>query len=203
MKTKFTKQEAINRIKQLLNFSEVKCMNAKLSDGTIVQWDGELTEGIALSVLDTDGNLMPVEDATHTLEDGTKITTVGGLVTGIEGPSVEKEVEVETKTEMASEFAAEFATHLETFNKMIERLSAVESKLTEYETKFSAIQDEVKNTETSTTEKFAKIVELVEKIAEEPQVIVEKPTNVGFKKVYPSTQSNLELFQQFAKETQK
>lgn len=200
MKTKFTKQEAINKIKQLLNFSEVKCENAKLSDGTIIQWDGELTEGIALSVLDTDGNLMPVEDATHTLEDGTKITTVGGLVTGIEGPSVEKEVEVE---EMASEFEAEFANHLETFNKVIERLSAVESKLAEYESKFSAIQDEVKNTESNTTEKFNKIVELVEAIGNEPAIVVEKPSDKPFKKTFKSTATNLELFMQFAKETQK
>lgn len=202
MNSKLTRKEAFEKIKSLLNFeAKVKMENAKLADGTIIQWDGELSEGVALSIVDESGNVTPAPDATHELEDGTKITTVSGMITAIEGPSVEKEVE--PKEEMASEFAAEFANHLEAFNALVERLNSVETKLAEYESKFSAINETVKNTEATTSDKFAKVLELVEKISEEPAAPSAKPENVTFKKVYPKAKNNLELFMQFAKETQK
>jgi hypothetical protein len=202
MNGKLTRKEAFEKIKGLLNFeSKVKMENAKLADGTIIQWDGELGEGSALSIVDESGNVTPAPDATHELEDGTKVTTVGGMITAIAGPAAE--TEVEPVEEMASEFAAEFANHLESFNALVERLNSVELKLAEYESKFSAINESVNNAEVSTSDKFAKVLELVEKISEEPAAAVNKPENVTFKKVYAKAKNNKELFLQFAKENQK
>ena len=49
-----TKSEALRKIKNLL-FGEQKFEQAKLEDGTIVMWDGELSTGTALIVVAEDG----------------------------------------------------------------------------------------------------------------------------------------------------
>jgi hypothetical protein len=86
-----TKKEAFEKIKTLL-FGEQKMYDAKLVDGTIVQWEGELAEGTAIMVVAEDGNTIPAPDAVHELADGTKITTVGGLITAIESKEVEAQL---------------------------------------------------------------------------------------------------------------
>ena len=196
-----TSKDAIDKIKNLIKFGtvEAKFEQAKLADGTIIQWEDDLGEGTAIMVVGEDGNVMPAPDAVHELEDGTMVTTVGGLVTKIEGKSVETEVEVE---EMAAELAPEFVKHLEDFKLMAERMTAIESKLAEYESKFSAITETVKNTETSTSDKFSKVIELVEAISNEPATIVEAPRNITYKKI-PNKQSAIEIFRDYQNKLNK
>lgn len=177
-KPKLTPMEALKQIGNLLKMDFAKTekfKSAKLADGTEVMWDGELSEGTAIMVVDKDGNQMPAPDATHTLEDGTKVTTLGGLVTSIE----QKEVEVE----MADE----------TMAKMEERMGACESKIADMETKmtemfenyknkFSAIDQTINNSAKSISEKFDAIKVIVDDIADSPIVETPKPTNITFKK---------------------
>jgi hypothetical protein len=175
-KNKITAKEALMQIGKLLkmDFAKIEKFNsAKLADGTEVMWDGDLTEGAAIMVV-TDGNQMPAPDAVHELEDGTKITTVGGLVTAIEGKEKE-EVEVE----MADD----------TMSKMEERMAACESKMSEMETKmsemfgkFTAIDETISNTNKSANEKFEAIKVIIDKIAEEPIVEQPKPKHSTFSK---------------------
>tara|TARA_R110000868_G_scaffold380722_1_gene646743 strand:+ start:120 stop:716 length:597 start_codon:yes stop_codon:yes gene_type:complete len=197
-----TSKDAIDKIKNLIKFGtvEAKFEQAKLTDGTIIQWEDELGEGTAIMVVGEDGNVMPAPDATHILEDGTMVTTVGGLVTKVEGKSVETEVEVEE--EMAAEPAPEFIKHLEDFKLMVERMTAIENKLAEYESKFSAITETVNNTEASTSDKFAKVIELVEAISSEPATIVEAPKNITYKKI-PNKQSAIEIFKDYQNKLNK
>lgn len=196
-----TSKDAIDKIKNLIKFGtvEAKFEQAKLADGTIIQWEDDLAEGTAIMVVSEDGNTMPAPDAVHELEDGTMVTTVGGLVTKIEGKSVETEVEVE---EMAAEPNPEFIKHLEDFKMMVERITAIENKLAEYESKFSAITETVKNTETSTSDKFAKVIELVEAISNEPATKVEAPRNITYKKI-PNKQSAIEIFKDYQNKLNK
>lgn len=170
-----TRKEAFEKIQKLL-FGEQKMAEAKLADGTIVQWEGELVEGAAINVIAEDGNTTPAPDGTHELEDGTKITTVGGLVTGIEKPEMEIEVEVEDKKEekMASEFETAFANHVEAFAGIVSRVEALENAVKSYEEKFSAINTEVEGKDKSINEKFAAITEIVKEIAETPAEPSEK-----------------------------
>lgn len=169
-----TRKEAFEKIQKLL-FGEQKMAEAKLADGTIIQWEGELVEGVAINVIAEDGNTTPAPDATHELEDGTKITTVGGLVTSIEKPEMETEVEVEDKKEkMASEFEAAFANHVEAFAGIVSRVEALENAVKSYEEKFSAINTEVEGKDKSINEKFAAITEIVKEIAETPAEPSEK-----------------------------
>jgi hypothetical protein len=184
-----TKKEAFEKIKTLL-FGEQKMSDAKLSDGTIIQWEGDLSEGTALMVVAEDGNVTPAPDGVHELEDGAKITIVSGLVTAIE--SKEKEEEEEMKEEMATEFEKMFASHLEAFNSLLEKFSTIENKVAEYELKFSEISNNINDITKSNTEKFNAIVELVDAIAEEPAGEPEPVKNVLFKK--KETKSAYDVF---------
>ena len=175
-KNKITAKEALMQIGKLLkmDFAKIEKFNsAKLADGTEVMWDGDLTEGAAIMVV-ADGNQMPAPDAVHELEDGTKVTTVGGLVTAIEGKEKE-EVEVE----MADDSMA----------KIEERMAACESKMSEMETKmsemfgkFTAIDETISNTTKSANEKFEAIKVIIDEIAEEPIIEQPKPKHSTFSK---------------------
>jgi preprotein translocase subunit YajC len=190
-KPKLTAKEAIMQIGNLLkmDFAKVEKFNsAKLVDGTEVMWDGEISEGTAIMVVAEDGNQMPAPDAVHELEDGTKVTTVGGLVTSIE-PKSEVEVEVEL-AEMPD-------------MKMIEeRMGACESKMKEMETKmnemFASYESKFAAITESNTAKFAAINAIVEEIAAEPIVVAAKPTNSTFSKK-ERTMSTIERIAEFKK----
>lgn len=73
-------------------FTEVK-----LADGTIVRYDGELEAGIPFSIVDEVSGVIPAPDKTYEMEDGTMVTTEGGIVTNVE------EVGEVVVDEMASE----------------------------------------------------------------------------------------------------
>lgn len=174
-KSKLTAKEAIMQIGNLLkmDFAKVEKFNsAKLADGTEVMWDGELSEGTAIMVVAEDGNQMPAPDAAHELEDGTIVTTVGGLVTSIEP---KKEVEVEVELAVAPDMS-----------KLEKRLMACEEKMTAMETKmaemFSAVESKFAIINESNVSKFEEISKIVEEIAAEPIVVAAKPSNSTFSK---------------------
>jgi preprotein translocase subunit YajC len=190
-KPKLTAKEAIMQIGNLLkmDFAKVEKFNsAKLADGTEVMWDGELSEGTAIMVVAEDGNQMPAPDAAHELEDGTIVTTVGGLVTSIE-PKKEVEVEVEL-------------AEMPDMKMMEERMASCESKMKEMETKmnemFASYESKFAAITESNTAKFAAINAIVEEIAAEPIVVAAKPTNSTFSKK-ERTMSTIERIAEFKK----
>lgn len=178
-----TRKEAFEKIKNLLFTEEKTFGEAKLADGTIIQWEGEIAEGTAINVVSEDGNITPAPDGTHELEDGTKVTTVGGLVTDIESKEEE-----EVEEEMASDFEKAFA---EEFGKMKDKIAALEAemadckeKMSAYGEKFEAIGSEVKDAEKSIADKFSAIESLVLSVAEAPVEPSKnnQPKNSTFKK---------------------
>jgi hypothetical protein len=190
-KPKLTAKEAIMQIGNLLkmDFAKVeKFESAKLADGTEIMWDGELSEGTAIMVVAEDGNQIPAPDAAHELEDGTIVTTVGGLVTSIE-PKKEVEVEVELAEDDT------MAKHEERMKAMEDKMAEIETKMNEmfasYESKFASISE-------SNTAKFAAINAIVEEIAAEPIVVAAKPTNSTFSKK-ERTMSTIERIAEFKK----
>jgi preprotein translocase subunit YajC len=192
-KPKLTAKEAIMQIGNLLkmDFAKVeKFEKAKLADGTEIMWDGELSEGTAIMVVAEDGNQMPAPDAKHELEDGTIVTTVGGLVTAIE-PKKEKEVEVEVEL-----------AEMPDMKMMEERMASCESKMKEMETKmnemFASYESKFAAITESNTAKFAAINAIVEEIAAEPIVVAAKPTNSTFSKK-ERTMSTIERIAEFKK----
>ena len=154
----------IERIKLKLN-AEHNFMEAKLKDGTIVQYEGELNVGTALNVIDAGGQVSVAPDGTHELEDGTLVTVTGGFVTELkvtEGePTVEVEVEAAAPVKMEDVEAA-IATALANINKV-----EVETLKTELAAQSALIKD-----------MFA----VIEKIAATPEGEAEKPTKTSFSK---------------------
>lgn len=176
-KLKLTPMEALKQIGNLLKMDfakNEKFKSAKLEDGTEVMWDGELGEGTAIMVVSEDGNQMPAPDAKHELEDGTKVVTVGGLVTAIEAKKVE--------VEMADETMAKIVERMGTCES---KIADMETKMTEmfenYKDKFSAIDHTINNSSKSISEKFDAIKVIVEDLANEPTVIEPAPRNITFK----------------------
>jgi preprotein translocase subunit YajC len=174
-KSKITAKEALMQIGNLLkmDFAKIqKFETAKLADGTEVMWEGELSEGAAIMVVTEDGNQMPAPDAVHELEDGTKITTVGGLVTAIEGKEKEEvEVEMAAPIDMA---------------KIEERMAACEEKMKSMETKmtemFANYESKFEEANKVNQSKFEAIKVIVDEIAEEPVVEQPKPKQSTFSK---------------------
>jgi hypothetical protein len=175
-----TKSEALSKIKHLL-FGEQKFEQAKLEDGTIVMWEGELATGTALFVVAEDGTQMPAPDAEHKLEDGTIVSTVGGLVVTVTPAESEVEVEVEDKKE---EMASELEMLVE---KLAEKLAALEIKIEEMGMKPEAMSTEDVNSKvdainTEIASKFNAVIDLVSKISNEPAAAPAQPVKSGFKK---------------------
>ena len=166
-----TKKEAFERIKNLLFSEEKQFENAKLVDGTIVQWEGELTEGVALNVVDSDGNMLPAPDGTHEVDNGSIVTTVGGLVTKIDQKETGSEEEVETEMQKM------FAEFVEQFKAFKSEFSAIKDKVTSYDEKFAALETKSQETENY----FSEIKSVVEQLASEPATTIE-PAKDAFKK---------------------
>ena len=158
----------IERIKLKLN-AEHNFMEAKLKDGTIVQYEGELNVGTKLNVIDAGGVVAPAPDGTHELEDGTMVTVAGGFVTDLKTPEgTEAEAPVEVNVEAGCEpvkmedVEQAIATALANVNK-----DQVTSLKTELAAQSALIKD-----------MFA----VIEKIAATPEGEVEKPTKTSFSK---------------------
>ena len=162
-----TKLNAFAKIKALFNNENFN--DAKLADGTIIQWEGELGEGTAIMVVSEDGNTTPAPDAIHELSDGTLVTTVGGLVTMIEPKSEEVEVEVELAESVDMKVYEE-------------RMGNCEMKIAEMEKKMQDMLAAVEMASANVDSKFNEIKEIVDVIAEEPIVVAEAPKNSTFKK---------------------
>ena len=164
---KMNSKEVLSEIRHLLfgdeEKKEVAMATAELTDGTIIEWEGELAVGTTVFVQTGEG-LIPAPDATHEVTGGMLVTTEEGVVTEI----VEPEVEAKEEEEMSEDVPAEFAS-LEAFNSLVsrfeeavEKLNSLEEKLTNNEEAFSTMR-----------EAFGKTVDLVEKVADLPS---EEPT---------------------------
>lgn len=190
-----TRKEAFAKIKELL-FGEQQFEQAKLADGTVVVWEGELGTGTALFVIDEAGTQQAAPDGEHTLEDGTIVTTAGGLVVTVTPKGQEEEVEIEVENGSDKEKKDGMAGEMEMMlQKLAEKVAALEAKIEEMgkkeamsseevEAKVSEVKNELEN-------KFAAIKETVEAIAAEPAAAEVQPVKGAFKKAPKNTIEDL------------
>ena len=165
------------------NNDEVKMESAVLTDGTVIKWDGTLAVGTAILVETAEGDI-PAPDATHEVEGGLLVTTLGGMVTEIVEPADEL---VESGKEMVKEFAT-----VEKFDEVVASLEGKISFLTEQFAKVvTALEKQ--------GEAFSKTVDLVEKVANLPS---EAPMNVDQTKVSKKDQQ-FENIKKFAQQLKK
>jgi preprotein translocase subunit YajC len=180
-------KDLIKDVRELMskfNFTneEVKMESAVLTDGTVIKWDGSLAVGTAILVETAEGDIA-APDATHEVEGGMLVTTVGGIVTEIVEPA-ESEVEIEIE-------AKEFAT-VEKFDEVVASLEGKISTLTE------ALNKVVSRLEHQ-SEAFSKTVDLVERVANLPS---EAPMNVDQTKLSKKEQQ-FENIKKFAQQLKK
>lgn len=142
-------KQALQEIRTMLGFSEetVKMATATLTDGTIITYEGELEIGTAVFVQTAEGDI-PAPDATHEIEGGKLVTTVGGLVTEIVEPEIQIEIE------------AEFAT-VTALNEVISKLELSIADLTSKVDNLSTLTKSHK-------EAMSKAIDLIEKVADLP-----------------------------------
>jgi preprotein translocase subunit YajC len=180
-------KDLIKDVRELMskfNFKdeEVKMDSAVLTDGTVIKWDGSLAVGTAILVETAEGDIA-APDATHEVEGGMLVTTVGGIVTEIVEPA-EAEVEIEIE-------AKEFAT-VEKFDEVVASLEGKISTLTE------ALNKVVSRLENQ-SEAFSKTIDLVERVANLPS---EAPMNVDQTKLSKKDQQ-FENIKKFAQQLKK
>jgi len=154
-------KETLKEIRTMLGFSDepvaVELATATLTDGTIIEWEGELMVGTAVFVQTAEGNI-PAPDATHEVEGGTLVTTVGGLVTEIVEPA-------ETENIANPVAAEEFAT-MSAFNEVVAKMETAIAELTAKVATLTASNNTHK-------EAMSKAIDLIEKVADLPS---ETPT---------------------------
>lgn len=173
-------KDTLKQVRVLLGFDEetkVEFATATLTDGTIISWEGDLAIGTSIMVQTADGDIS-APDATHEVEDGTLVTTVGGVVTEIVSPETEiPEIEIEVEAE-------EFAT-ISRFNEVVETL---ENKIADLNKAIESLVAE----RISHKEAMSKVVDLCEKMIDLPS---DEPTKKPHTPTKQETQfENLKKF---------
>lgn len=155
------------------NFEE-----ATLVDGTIVKWEGELTDGTALTVVMPEGEVA-APDGIHELSDGTLVETAGGLVVNIEAAGQQKKEEDEMyDNEFTSEMLTEMidkamAKYAESFAASLELMKSENDKLKAELAEVKNNKEEIKK-EFSTT--LNKVAEDLEELAKSEPSTASKPS---------------------------
>jgi hypothetical protein len=154
-------KDTLKEIRTMLGFSDepvaVELATATLTDGTVISYEGELAVGTAIFVQTAEGDI-PAPDATHEVEGGMLVTTVGGLVTEIVEPA-------ETENIANPVNAEEFAT-MTAFNEVVAKMETAIAELTAKVETLTASNNTHK-------EAMSKAIDLIEKVADLPS---EEPT---------------------------
>ena len=165
-------KEAILKIKAL--FEDMPMMDKSepvIEEGKVEMAEYSLMDGtkVMISALEVGGEVKledgsPAPDAEHELADGSKIVTVGGIITEVkpveEEPSIEVEIESKKMEEMESEFNAKLDALMAEKVALEERLKAIEAK---------------------TKDGFSQVVELIEAMSKVPSADpIEKPQSYKF-----------------------
>ena len=158
---------------------EQKFEEATLVDGTIVKWEGDLTEGVALVVVMPEGEVA-APDGIHELSDGTVVETAGGLVVNIEAIDAQKEEEKEEEmydNEFTSEMVNELiekavAKYAEAFTASLDLIKSENESLKVELAEIKSAKEELKNEFSST---LNKVGEELEEIVKSESATASKP----------------------------
>ena len=158
---------------------EQKFEEATLVDGTIVKWEGELAEGVALVVVMPEGEVA-APDGIHELSDGTVVETAGGLVVNIEAIDAQKEDEKEEEmydNEFTSEMVSELiekavAKYAEAFTASLDLIKSENESLKVELAEIKSAKEELKNEFSST---LNKVGEELEEIVKSESATASKP----------------------------
>jgi len=157
----------VEEVETPISETSQKFIDATLSDGTPIMIEPAIEVGAAVTVA-MDGEIIPVEDASHELSDGTVIVTESGVISEV--ILVEGEVEVEEEMETATPTAE--AKDVPSPKTVIER-TEVERKFSEMEESYNAkiaelteankeLESKLENNANEYNDKFNKVLESIE-----------------------------------------
>lgn len=168
---------------------------AKTAEGKIVAWEGtELVVGSEVLV-ETEEGFLPAPDGVHTLEDGTMIETVGGVVSAVKpaeaateaapaAPAAEQAAAPEAGVNTPTPKAVVESTIKETrFSKEeAEELFLSKAEKESFETKLSAIQTENSELKEKLSKQEEEIKTLNAKLSSVIDLLEEKPATTPIHK---------------------
>ncbi len=183
--------EGLKKIKEAFGTAE-KFVDAKLVDGvTVVRYKEDvLAIGVPVMVI-TESGEMPIPDGDYELIDGTKMTTINGLVSNVEMMEEPTDPTMPVDATQAPAPASEMneAKAKSIIESVIrEQRFVTEEMLTEALTKVTSTKetfakDEVKGLKEQVTKQESVIklmFELIEKLADEPTVTKTEKTKKAF-----------------------
>ncbi len=169
---------------EIENIADPNEGKAKFENGTMIQWDGELTEGAQLFVI-TDSGKSTAPEGEHTLDNGVKVTTdKDGRVTLITQAEANPDAVVGetdpkgTPEQMSDEAKALLETIQNDFNAFKEQIAADKKASDE---KFASLESELENEKKTGKELFGIVEKILAIPAEEPAAPVSQKN--GFSKV--------------------
>ncbi len=167
-----------NNVEESTETVKEKFEDVVLADGTVAQVEPEVVVGAAV-VVDVDGELLPAPDGRHELSDGRVISTEGGVIVEVEEVEEEEaEPEVEAETIEEEEMSSPLSEAQEREAKKI-----IESIVTErvfgMEATLSEENNELKTEINNLKESFSMLLNLTEKMLDEPtkDEVVKRPSS--------------------------
>lgn len=155
---------------------EEKFEDVTLADGSVAQVEPDVSLGAAM-VVQIDDELLPAPDGEHELSDGRIVTTEAGIIVDIkeleEAPEVDEEVDEEMEKD--SPFTEDQQRQAK---KIIE--SIVTERVFKIETSLIEETETLKKDIQELKDAFGKLVELTEKLIQEPTTESVKKNKSGF-----------------------
>ena len=156
-----------------------KFEDVTLADGSVAQVEPDVSLGSAM-VVQVDEELLPAPDGEHELSDGRIITTESGIIVDIkemeETPEVEEEVDEEMEKDSPFTDAQQREAKKIIESIVTERVFGMESTLAEETQVLKKDIEDLKDA-------FGKLVELTEKLVQEPTTKSLKKNKSGFDKL--------------------
>lgn len=153
-----------------------KFEDVTLADGSVAQIEPDVSLGSAM-VIQVDEELLPAPDGEHELSDGRIVTTEAGIIVDIkemeEAPEVEEEVDEEMEKDSPFTDAQQREAKKIIESIVTERVFGMESTLAEETELLKKDIEDLKNA-------FGKLVELTEKLVNEPTTESLKKNKSGF-----------------------
>ena len=166
-----------NNVEETTETVKEKFEDVVLADGTVAQVEPEVVVGAAV-VVDADGELLPAPDGRHELSDGRVISTEGGVIVEVEEAEEEAEPEVEAESVEEEEMSSPLSEAQEREAKKIIE-SIVTEKVFGMEATISEENNELKEEINNLKESFSMLLNLTEKMLEEPtqSEVVKRPSS--------------------------
>ena len=166
-----------NNVEETTETVKEKFEDVVLADGTVAQVEPEVVVGAAV-VVDADGELLPAPDGRHELSDGRVISTEGGVIVEVEEAEEEAEPEVEAESVEEEEMSSPLSEVQEREAKKIIE-SVVTEKVFGMEATISEENNELKEEINNLKESFSMLLNLTEKMLEEPtqSEVVKRPSS--------------------------